>query len=333
MRLPYFYYREPATIEEIFFIMKEHHGDAKVLAGGTDLIPLMKYGLETPSAIISLKNVADLKGITATDKEVFIGAMTPLADLSSSSLIKADFPALHQAVESVAAPPLRNVATVGGNIRQSTRCLYYNQSKAWRLERPPCFKAGGSICHAVPKGKKCFSVYCGDIAPALMALGSSVVILGRNGPRTIAPQDIFTGDGLTPFTLAADELISGITLPMPGKGSGSNYVKLRVRPALDYPLVAAAASITLDGEGKIGKASLVLGAVGPRPVIVETGQFLLGNTIDTISFDALNEVLRKGAQMVDNLVLPGSYRRKMLSVIARKAIHAAVLSIAGKENL
>jgi 4-hydroxybenzoyl-CoA reductase subunit beta len=333
MRLPYFQYQEPVTIEEIFSIMEEHHGDARVLAGGTDLIPLMKYGLEVPSTIISLKKVTDLKGITAKDKEVFVGAMTSLADLSSSSVIKSNFPALLQAAESVAAPPLQNAATVGGNLRQNSRCLYYNQSKAWRLEKPPCFKAGGDICHAVPKGKKCFSVYCGDLAPALIALGSSVVVAAKNRQRIIPLQDIFTGDGLAPFALVGDELISGIALPIPGKGIGSSYAKMRVRPAVDYPLVSAASSVTLDGEGRISRADLVLGAVGPKPVIVETDQSLAGKPIDTVNFDALNEVLRKGTQMVDNLALPGSYRRKMLPVVARKAILAAIRSIAEKENV
>ncbi|MDR2018886.1 MAG: FAD binding domain-containing protein [Syntrophobacterales bacterium] len=332
MRLPYFYYREPITIEEAFSIMEEHHGGARVLAGGTDLIPLMKYGLETPSIIVSLRNLTDFKGIEAGDKEVFVGAMTSLADLSSSSVIRSNFPALHEAVGSVGAPPLRNVATVGGNIRQNSRCLYYNQSKTWRLEKPPCRKAGGDVCHAVPKGKKCFSVYCGDLAPALIALGGSVVVKAKNRERIIPLWDIFTGDGLTPFALAGDELIAGVTLPIPGKESGSSYVKMRVRPAVDYPLVSAAASVALDGEGRITKTDLVLGAAGPKPVVVEAGQFLAGKTIDTVSFDALNELLHKGTQMANNLVLSGSYRRKMLPVVAGKAIRAAIRSITGKEN-
>ena len=150
-----------------------------------------------------------------------------------------------QAVEAVAAPPIWNVATIGGNICQNSRCLYYNQSKAWRLERPPCLKAGGNICHAVPKGKKCFSVYSGDLAPALMALRSRVSVTKKNQSRIIPLQDIFSGNGLAPLTLAQDELITGVILPLPGKRDGSSYVKMRVRSAVDYPLLSAAASVTL----------------------------------------------------------------------------------------
>ena len=135
MRLPNFEYREPPTLDEALTILAENQGEARVLAGGTDLIPLMKYGLDVPSTIVSLKNVTELKGIILQDQEIFIGAMTSLADLLSSPLIRDHFPALHQAVETVAAPPIWNVATLGGNLCQNSRCLYYNQSKAWRLEQ------------------------------------------------------------------------------------------------------------------------------------------------------------------------------------------------------
>lgn len=333
MRLPNFDYREPATLEEVLAILEELQGDARVLAGGTDLLPLMKYGLTVPSTIVSLKNVPELKGVKRLAKEVFIGAMTSLADLLASPIIKDHLAALHQAVEAVAAPPIWNVATLGGNIRQNTRCLYYNQSKAWRLERPPCFKAGGDLCHAVPKGKKCFSVYCGDLAPALIALGSSLSVKRKNQARVLPLQDLFSGQGLNPFTLATDELITGVIIPLPGKSAGSSYVKMRLRSAVDYPLLSAAVSLTVQRGGNIEKARLILGAVGPTPVAVETDPLFPGGRFDLVHPDVFREVLGQRAPLVDNLALPGSYRRKMLPVIAEKAIQRAFQSIKEKEQL
>jgi 4-hydroxybenzoyl-CoA reductase beta subunit len=333
MRLPSFDYREPTTLEEVFSIIAENGGGARLLAGGTDIIPLMKYGLELPSTIVTLRSVADLKGIIYGEDEIFVGAMTPLADLLSAPVIKDGLAALHEAAKAVAAPPIWNVATVGGNLCQNNRCLYYNQSKAWRLERPPCLKAGGKVCHAVPKGKKCFSVYSGDLAPALIALESNVIIKGKDQKRTIPLKEIFTGNGLAPFGLKRDEVVAGIVVPMPAKRSGSSYVKMRVRAALDYPLLSVAASVTLDEQGKFENVHLVLGAVGPRPVVVEADRLFAGNSIDAVDFAALDEILRKGTQMVDNLTLPGWYRRKMLPVIGKRAIHAAVGSALGKENI
>jgi 4-hydroxybenzoyl-CoA reductase subunit beta len=333
MRLPDFEYREPVTLEEALTILKENQGGTRVLAGGTDLIPLMKYGLDVPSLIVSLKNVDDLKGINLRDNEVFIGAMTSLAELGSSGVIRDNFPALHQAVEAVAAPPIWNVATLGGNLCQNSRCLYYNQSKAWRLERPSCLKAGGNLCHAVPMGKKCFSVYSGDLAPALIALGSKVGLKKKNQSRISPLRELFSGNGLAPLTMARDELITGVILPLPGKRDGSSYVKMRVRSAVDYPLLSAAVSVTLGEGRKIEKAELILGAVGPTPIVVQTDQIFAGSPIDRIDHHALRELLGQGTPLVDNLSLPGSYRRRMLPVVAQKAIHEALESILKREKV
>jgi 4-hydroxybenzoyl-CoA reductase subunit beta len=333
MRLPNFEYCEPTTLDEALIILAENQGEARVLAGGTDLIPLMKYGLAVASTIVSLKNVTDLKGIILQDQEISIGAMTSLADIVSSPVIRNHFLALLQAAEAVAAPPIWNVATLGGNLCQNSRCLYYNQSKAWRLERPPCLKAGGKVCHAVPKGKKCFSVYSGDLAPALMALRGRVSVKKKNQSRIIPLQDIFSGNGLAPFTLAQDELVTGVILPLPGPRDGSSFIKMRVRSAVDYPLLSAAASLTLGAEGKTEKALLVLGAVGPAPVVVPLDRLFAGKNIDTVNPDALRECVRPGTQLVDNLALPGSYRRSMLPVIAQKAIQGALTSLRRKETL
>jgi 4-hydroxybenzoyl-CoA reductase subunit beta len=272
-----------------------------------------------------------LKGIVLRDQEVFIGATTTLTDLLASPIIREHFTALHQAIEAVAAPPVRNVATLGGNLGQNTRCLYYNQSKAWRLERPPCFKAGGSLCHVVPKGKKCFSVYCGDLAPALMALEGRLSIQRKNQSTIIPLQDLFTGNALAPFNLAKDSLITGVILRLPGQRGASNYQKMRLRSAVDYPLLSAAASLTLQKGWKIKKATLILGAVGPSPVIVETDQLFPGGQPDLIDQEALSEILRKKVQLVDNLALPGSYRKKILPVVVEKAIRGALEAIPQKE--
>jgi 4-hydroxybenzoyl-CoA reductase subunit beta len=325
MRIPYFDFRAPSTLEEALSILDDYHGGAQVLAGGTDLIPLMKYGLDAPGTIMSLKNVTSLSGIKLENKEFHIGAMTSLADLLSSSIIKDNFQALHQAIAAVAAPPIRNVATVGGNICQNSRCFYYNQSKTWRIESPPCLKAGGNICHAVPKGKKCFSVYSGDLAPALIALKSSVSVERKGKCRILTLRDIFSDNGMVPFTLDKEELLTSIIIPLPEKGTYSSYVKMRLRPAVDYPLLSVAVSVSLGGDREIKEATFVLGAVGPAPVVVSaSGQLLRDGMNNTDDFDALGEILRKKTQMVDNLALPGSYRRKMLPVMAKKAIQAAI---------
>jgi 4-hydroxybenzoyl-CoA reductase beta subunit len=332
MRLPHFDYYAPASLEEVLSLLEDRQGEAHVLAGGTDLLPLMKYGLRVPSTLISLKNVILLKGISIRDKEVFIGPMTTLAQLQDSPIIRDNFPALHQAVEATAAPPLRNIGTIGGNLVQNTRCLYYNQSKVWRREKPPCFKTGGTCCHAVPKGTKCFSVYCGDLAPALIALGGRLSIESKNR-RSITPlPDLFSGNGLAPFNLADDSLITGVIIPLPGKNSASSYEKFRLRGSVDYPLVSAAASITLQKGRNIKQSTLILGAVGPKPVIVTIDPLSPDLRSDGLNREALDNLLGKKAPMVDNLAMPGAYRKKILSLVALKAIRRALEAIPKKES-
>jgi 4-hydroxybenzoyl-CoA reductase subunit beta len=326
MRLPNFEFCEPSTIKEALSMLGNGK-HARLLGGGTDLIPRMKFGLEQPAVLISLKRVEGLRQVKAKGKEIHIGAMTLLADLFSSPVVKEALPALHQAVEAVAAPPIWNCATLGGNIFQNSRCFFHNQSKAWRVERPPCAKAGGIVCYAVPKGKKCFSVYSGDLAPALIAFGAEAIIEGKEGEKRSPLWSLFTGNGLSPFTLKPDEILTGVVIPKPAKGSGSSYMKLRMRPSVDYPLVSAAATVTVGRNGKIKQAGFVVGAAGPRPVFRKEDQLFAGKTVDEVDLDGVAEILRKETMMVDNLALSGAYRRRMVPVVVKRAFRAAVEGI------
>jgi 4-hydroxybenzoyl-CoA reductase beta subunit len=333
MRLPFFEYHEPASLDEALRIISERRGASRLLAGGTELLPLMRFGLVRPANLVSLVNIAGLSGISSKDGTLRIGGMTTLAELAVNAAVRQQFRALHEAIESVAAPPIRNGATVAGNLCQNSRCLFYNQSKTWREERPPCFKAGGDVCLAVPGGKKCFSVYQGDLAPALTALGGRVTVQKVSGSRTVSCETLFSGEALRPIGLADDEFVTEILLDTPLAGAGSAYRKLSLRSAIDYPLVSAAAYVSFDQEGKIQAARVLIGAAGPAPLPSrEAVDLLLGKKPQEIDLHAVGQAAGRGAQMVDNLVLPASYRRKMISVLARRAIEAAIQEALGKER-
>jgi 4-hydroxybenzoyl-CoA reductase subunit beta len=333
MRLPYFDYYEPATLEEALGLMAEHCGDLRMLAGGTEVLPLMKFGLVRPSHMMNPGNVSGLRGISAQDGIVHIGAMTTLTALSVSPGIRPNFNAICEAVESVAAPPIRNVATIGGNLCQNSRCLFYNQSEAWREEQPPCFKAGGDACLAVPGGKKCFSVYQGDLAPVLIAFGASIKVEKKGSSRTIPLEELFSGEAKHPIALSADEMVTEVLLPLPKGRVGSAYRKMRVRAAMDYPLLSVAAVISVNDAGRIDEARVVVGAAGPAPSIVqEVAELLLGQDSRSVDLDKAGQVAARRTQMVDNLVLPASYRKKMIAVFARRAINAAIQTALGEER-
>jgi 4-hydroxybenzoyl-CoA reductase beta subunit len=333
MKLPYFEYLEPKTLDQVLQSLSEHPGQTRLLAGGTDLLPLMRFGLAQPTHVMSLRSLSALHGVTVRNGELRIGSMTTLTELLSSNDVKESFAALYEALESVAAPPIRNAATIGGNLCQNSRCLFYNQSKTWREEQPPCFKAGGDVCLAVPGGKKCFSVYQGDLAPALIAFGTSITVEKKGSSRTIPLEKLFSGEAKQPIALSDDEVITEVLLPVPKGQAGSAYRKMRMRSAVDYPLISVAAVLSLDGRGTINGARLVLGAAGPAPSVAqEAGAMLLGKDPKDADLDSVGQAVARGTQMVNNLELPASYRRKMIPVFARRAIEATIRTALGKER-
>ncbi len=322
MRLPYFDFLGPETVKEALAVM-EHHGEARPQAGGTDLIPLIRLGLVRPSLVVGLKDVAGLSRIVRGRQALRIGAMTTLSEIAASPEVMKHAPALYHAALSVAAPPIRNTATIGGNLFQGSRCLFYNQSAVWRMEREPCLKAGGRHCLAVPNGRKCFSLYQGDIAPALIASGVSVRIERKRAkPREVPVEELFTGQGLAPLRLRPGELATEVVVPL-FRHAGAAYEKFRLRSAVDYPMAGAAAFVTVAGK-TIQSARLVLTAAGPAPVVVPLDGLVEGKAPSDIDLDAIGRSIPKNLPLVDNQVLPASYRRKMLAVFAVRAMKAAL---------
>lgn len=323
MRLPCFDLLEPATLSELLDLMERSGKHVRPLAGGTDMIPRIRFGLFRPPQLASLKNLQELKGIKRRGQALQIGAMTTLSELALSPAVKKDLPVLYEAVLGVAAPPIRNVATIGGNVFQNSRCLFYNQSPAWRRERQPCLKAGGKVCLAVPGSKKCFSVYQGDIAPALIAVGAKVRIEAKNRkPREVPVEEFFTGEGREPIGIQPGELATQFIIPV-SRNTGSSYEKFRLRSAVDYPLAGAAAFVAVK-RGRIESARLVLSAAGPAPVVVPLDGLAAGAKPSAVDLDAIGRSIPKNLPLVNNTVLPGSYRRHLFSVFARRALKNAL---------
>jgi len=182
--LPAFQLLRPKTIDDAVSLMAKHGGEIKVVAGGTDLLPSMKQKLFTPSYVLDLRGISALRGIHDVAGEgLQIGALTTLTEVEHTSSIRRDFPVLHSAVRTVASPVLRNMGTLGGNICLDTRCLWYNQSLAWRKSCGFCLKKDGDLCHVAPGGKFCWAAFSGDTATALLCLGAEIEVAGPDGVR------------------------------------------------------------------------------------------------------------------------------------------------------
>lgn len=327
MGLSAFRYVSPDTLEEALSFLDQHAGEAKVLAGGTDLLPSMKQGLFGPRYLVALQKVAGLRGIEFKKQAgLRLGAMTRLREMETSAVIAEHYPMLRQAANAVGSPQLRHMGTVGGNLALDTRCCYYNQSADWRKARETCLKVGGTTCHAVGGGKRCFAVFSGDLAPALLALGASVTLVSRAVTKVVPLRELYTGDGMGPFRLAGNEILSEIQVPPPPPGSRSVYHKHRTRKAIDFPLASVAAVVALgSGDKTCQHARMALSGVASRPIEVEgLGALLEGKPLDGELAREAASLAARQAKPVENLLGSSRIQRKrMVEALAERALRNA----------
>lgn len=324
MILPPFEYLEPATVPEALSMLDTYRDRVKIIAGGTELVNHLKLRLISPDYLINIKKLRGLGGIVEKEQSIVIGAIVTLKEIGESSLLREKYQAIAEAASQVAAPPLAQMATIGGNILQDTRCQFYNQSGIVLKGLDVCHKRGGTICLAVKGSKRCFSVYQGDMAPALMACDAQCVLEKSGSKRTIPLRELFTGQGVQPFARENNELLTEIIIPKQRIASSSAYRKLRLRGSIDYPLASAAALLAIGGDGKLAVSRLVIGAAGASPKVVERASAaLLGKLLEEADFAAAADLATELAEGVDNLSLPGDYRRKMVRVLAQRAIEGA----------
>jgi 4-hydroxybenzoyl-CoA reductase subunit beta len=315
--MPEFRCHRPSSLEEAVKLKAQLPG-ARFLGGGTDLLVNLRRGLGEPGDLIDLGGVNDLGALQRLDGELWIGAGITLAELARRPELAADYPALVTAVLAVAGPTHRASATLGGNLCQDTRCIFYNQSDWWREGNGYCLKYKGDKCHVVVKSDRCYATYHGDIAPVLMALGAQAAILGPGGVRRIPIEALYREDGAQSLTLEADEALAAVVLPPPAAGVRSGYAKARVRDAVDFPLAAVAVALRREGDA-IAALRVAISGTNSAPLLLAT-QDLAGKPWDAAAAKALDEVLRKTSNLLRTTVTGAKYRRRALHRMARELI-------------
>jgi len=199
MRLPWFEYRAPRSVDEVARILAGEGPNAMLVAGGTDLLPNMKRRHQAPSTLVGLRAVEDLKTI-ANGAGLRLGAGLTLAQLVASPAVRAQYTGLWQAASQVATPHLRNMGTLGGNVCLDTRCTYYNQNYEWRQAIDFCLKKDGETCWVATASKRCVAVSSTDTAPALIALDAKLRLASVGGEREVAIADLYRNDGIDYLT-------------------------------------------------------------------------------------------------------------------------------------
>jgi 4-hydroxybenzoyl-CoA reductase subunit beta len=331
MRASPFRYYAPTSVAEAARILRAEGPGARILAGGTDLVPNMKRRQQTPSALISLRRIESVRGVTLlAGGGLSIGAAVTLGEAALDATIAGSFRALSRAAASVATPPIRAVATVGGNLCLDTRCNYYNQNLDWRQAIDFCMKAprgeaveqreGDAICWVATSSPRCWAVSSTDTAPALIALGVRVHLESAEGAREIALEDLYRDDGMAYLTRRPDEVLTHIEVPAPAAGTRSTYWKLRRRGSFDFPVLGVAASVRLGAGGVVEDARVVLGAVASRPLLVEESAMLLGRPLTDDSIRAFADAASKHAKPLDNTDFTLLWRKKVARVYLEGAL-------------
>ncbi len=280
------------SIPEAVALLEQHGDDAKILAGGQSLIPLLRFRLASPAVLIDINHIADLEYIQETDGTLHIGALTREAALDSSSLIRNRYPILLDTSSMVADPVVRNWATVGGN-----------------------------IAHADPAN---------DHPATMLALNAVVIATGPDGQREIPIAEFFTNTTFE-TSLRPNEILTEIRIPAATQHNGGAYCKLE-RKVGDYAIAGAAAYVTLDDQGNVTYAGIGLTNVGPTPIKARAAeQSLLGKPLDEASILQAADLAAAAAQPNSDSRGPAEYKRAMVHTLVVRALHKSLARATGGE--
>ncbi|MDQ4099125.1 MAG: FAD binding domain-containing protein [Chloroflexota bacterium] len=321
-----FEYASPATIDEAIELLgQDGDGATRPLAGGTDLLTLMKADIATPSRVLNIKQVEGLKaGVEQSQDGLTLHALTSLTEIETNPAIRQRYPLLAEAAEVAATPQLRNMATLGGNLLQRPRCWYF------RNPRFHCWLKGGEECqardgendrHALFGDSPCVAVHPSDLAPALAALDAHVRLRGQHGERTLPIAEFFalpTEERRTETMVQGDELLLSMHIPPPREGTRSTYLKAMDRKVWAFALVGVAALVRLAPDGRrIEEARLVLGGVAPIPWRAQAAaQELLGAELSEDLFNRAAEAALAGAEPLEH----NGYKVPLAKALIRRAL-------------
>ena len=273
-------YESPSSIDEAVKLLTAAGGDAKVLAGGTDLLVQLRTGMIKPSQIIDIKNIPETAVITEENGGYRIGACVAGAVLSEHDGMKNSWPGVVEALELIGSTQIQGRASMGGN-----------------------------LCNASPAA---------DAVPAMIAADAICTIAGPNGRREAKVEDIVTGPGQT--SLADGEMVVDFFFPAPPPRSGDAYLRFIPRTEMDIAVVGAGVSLTLDDSGVCTAARVALGAVAATQLLVEDGAAaLIGNKLDDAAMDKLAAAASAACKPIDDKRGTIEYRTKVAGVLARRA--------------
>ena len=311
------------TVHEACRLLGKQKGKARMIAGGTDLLGILKDKIlpSYPEVIINIKAIPKLNYIKEDKHGLKIGALATLSDIARSAVIREEYKVLAEAASSVGSPQIRNMATLGGNLCQDVRCWYYRYPHAIG-GRMICLRKGSGRClaipgdnryHAILEGKRCFAVCPSDTAIALTALDARINIAGMGKSRVVPVRDFFTTLG---NVLKPGEMVKEIQVPKLLEKTKQTFLKLTLRKPIDFAVVSVASVLHLE-DGICKEANIALGAVAPVPIKAEAAeQVIKGKGITP-------EVAAKAAEAAVANAKPlsmNAYKVEMTKTLIKRAI-------------
>jgi 4-hydroxybenzoyl-CoA reductase subunit beta len=337
--LPIFDYHRPDTLEDATALLAALGDKARVIAGGTDVLPNMKHGLFEPEHVVSVSRLAELRGVSVVGggrddgahPALHVGAGNRLAEIADSLTVRRLAPALAEACGLVGGPHHRAMGTLGGNVCLDTRCRYYNQTYFWRSALGFCLKKDGTVCHVVKGGKRCVAAASNDSAPALMALDASIHLLSSRGARVVKAVDFYVADGVKNSVIEPDELVVRVSVPIV-EGRASAFEKLRRRGAIDFPLLSVAARVDRepappdadDHAFDVKAVEVVVSALGARPRRIRAAENVPHGESPSRIVEGVAAAAYAECKPLTNLDDDAEWRREMVPVFVRRALTRAL---------
>jgi xanthine dehydrogenase YagS FAD-binding subunit len=322
-----FEYASPKTLKEALALLGSQWGDADVLAGGTDLLSLMKDSLHAPRRVVNIKGIAALGGISKTAAGLRIGATVTVDELLNSAAVRTEYPSLAQAARGITSPQIRNMGTVGGDLCQRPRCWYFRNGFGLLAMKDgrSLVEGGDNRYHAIFHDGPAKFVSASSFGPALVALGAKIKLASASGQREveaaiffIAPQN----EAAREIALLPNEILTEIVIP-PATGVRNATYEVRQKDALDWPLATASVALKMKGTA-VASAMIVLGHVGPVPHVASAAASALeGKPVNAETAEAAAAAAVSGARPLSG----NAYKVTLAKTAVKRAL---LLAATGK---
>ncbi len=322
-----FEFASPKTKDQVPALLGTRWGETEVLAGGTDLLSLMKDEVSAPGRLVNIKGIADLHGVGNSGGGLRIGSLMTLAEIANHSEVKSKYPDLAHAAGDAASPQIRNMATLGGNLCQRPRCWYFRTGHgllAKGKDGKSLALAGDNRYHAILGNQgPAYFVSPSTVAPVLIAYQAKVRLHGPQGAREVSLEKFFVipqSEDEREHDLKPNEIVTDILIP-PAAHTHAAHYEVRQKEAFDWPYATAAVALNMNGK-TVESARVVLGHVAPVPWLSEeAAQSITGKSITPETAD------RAGLAAVDKAKSLGHNTQKIQ--LARVAVKRAILKAGG----